>query len=254
MLSCPDEVVMMRDAKVIFVLAAVLVAAGGGFVAAAEAPVVDNDGLGAVERVLLEEDLQKMSALSAEMRQADLRLRTLYRTLDDILGGIMDGDTEQAGLTFRQIQEAEARRRQVYASQRNLVNQILARKRKLEVMEEKFGKAGKDARPETGILTGTWTVVLLPKEQHGAFTLVQTGTLVSGTYRLAGGWNGSLQGTLVNRKVYLVRIDSKLGRSMEFEGAISSDGKTIRGVWLNYDLGSAGGAEGQWSATRTQAD
>ena len=92
------------------------------------------------------------------------------------------------------------------------------------------------------------------QEQNGAFNLIQTGTLISGTYRLAGGWSGSLQGTLVNRKVYLVRIDSKLGRSMEFEGALSPDGETIRGVWLNYDLGSAGGAEGQWSATRTRSE
>jgi hypothetical protein len=242
---------MIRNVLVLLLLAGVLVAMGGGSVSADEKTVVPDEGIGAVERILLQEDLQKMSALSAEMRQAELMLRTLYQTLDDILGGILDGDTEQAGLTFRQVQEAEARRRQVYASQRTLVNQILARKRKLEVMEEKYGEAAKSARPETGILTGTWKVVLLPKEQHGAFTLIQTGTLISGTYRLAGGWNGSLQGTLVNRKVYLVRIDSKLGRSMEFEGALSPDGKTIKGVWLNYDLGSAGGAEGQWSATRT---
>ena len=96
--------------------------------------------------------------------------------------------------------------------------------------------------------------MLLPKEQHGTFNLIQTGTLVSGTYSLAGGWSGSLQGTLVNRKVYLVRIDSKLGRSMEFEGGLSPDGDRIQGVWLNYDLGGQAGAEGQWKATRSESE
>ena len=63
----------------------------------------------------------------------------------------------------------------------------------------------------------------MPLEQHGLFVLRQAGTLVSGTYELDGGWTGSLQGTLVNRKVFLVRIDSKLGRMMELEGFLSGE-------------------------------
>jgi hypothetical protein len=48
----------------------------------------------------------------------------------------------------------------------------------------------------------------------------------------------------------MVRIDSKLGRSMEFEGFLGADGDVVRGTWLNYDLGAEGGAEGEWSARR----
>ena len=92
--------------------------------------------------------------------------------------------------------------------------------------------------------------MVMPLNQRGTFSLRQGGTLVSGTYRLGGGWTGSLQGTLVNRKVYLVRIDSKLGKSMELEGFLSSDGKTIRGSWLSYELAGSEGSTGQWSATR----
>ena len=58
------------------------------------------------------------------------------------------------------------------------------------------------------------------------------------------------KGGLVNRKVYLVRIDSKLGKSMELEGYLSADGKRIRGTWLNFELAGREGATGQWSATR----
>ena len=78
----------------------------------------------------------------------------------------------------------------------------------------------------------------------------QSGALVTGTYRLEGGWTGSVQGTLVERKVYLVRIDSKLGRSMELEGALSGDRKQIRGSWLRYELAGSEGGSGQWSARR----
>jgi hypothetical protein len=90
----------------------------------------------------------------------------------------------------------------------------------------------------------------MPLEQHGLFVLRQAGTLVSGTYELDGGWTGSLQGTLVNRKVFLVRIDSKLGRMMELEGFLSGEETLVRGTWLNYELAGGEGASGHWSARK----
>jgi hypothetical protein len=101
-----------------------------------------------------------------------------------------------------------------------------------------------------GVLTGIWDLVLMPLEQNGSCRLYQAGTLVNGTYRLDGGWTGSLQGTLVNRKVYLVRIDAKLGRSMELEGFLSTDGQRIRGTWLSYELAGSERATGQWTAQK----
>jgi hypothetical protein len=74
--------------------------------------------------------------------------------------------------------------------------------------------------------------------------------VITGTYRLQGGYSGSLQGTLVNRKLYLVRIDSRLGKMMELEGFVGSDDNTLRGTWLNYELAGAEGSTGHWSATR----
>ena len=90
--------------------------------------------------------------------------------------------------------------------------------------------------------------------QRGLFVLRQAGTLVSGTYELDGGWTGSLQGTLVNRKVFLVRIDSKLGRMMELEGFLSGEETLIRGTWLNYELAGAEGASGHWSARKRDSE
>jgi hypothetical protein len=94
----------------------------------------------------------------------------------------------------------------------------------------------------------------MPVQQHGSFTFSQTGTLISGTYILDGGWTGSLQGTLINRKVYLERIDSKKGRMMELEGYLAADGVAIRGTWLSYEVIGGDGARGQWSAEKQDSE
>ena len=207
-----------------------------------------------VEQALLNEDLQKMRTMSSERTQVELQIRTLYRTMAAILGSSGEEDVVQAEMIFSQIEGVEAKRRLIFAAQWALVGRIIDRKRRLELMDEQLDAVAGRQAAESGPLTGAWQVVMMPKEQNGAFNLIQTGTLISGTYSLAGGWTGSLQGTLVNRKVYLVRIDSKLGRSMEFEGTLSGDGGTISGVWLNYDLGGQGGAQGQWTATRVDRE
>ena len=103
-------------------------------------------------------------------------------------------------------------------------------------------------------MTGVWDVVLLPKEQRGTFDLSQTGAIVTGTYRLSGGFSGSLRGTLVRTKLYLERIDSQLGRSMELEGRLSTDQQKILGTWLSYELADGYGSNGHWSATRRGRD
>ena len=119
------------------------------------------------------------------------------------------------------------------------------------MLEERIAALAARAEDSGGALTGQWDVALLPSNIEGVFSMSQSGTLLSGTYRLQGGWTGSLQGTLVERKLYLVRIDSKLGKMMEFEGFVSADGERVRGTWLNYEMaGASAGATGQFSFER----
>ena len=148
-----------------------------------------------------------------------------------------------------QLENAEADRVALLAVERMLVDRIGQHLQRLELIERQID--GLEAPEENeGTLTGAWDLVLMPARQRGTALLRQTGALVNGTYRLEGGWSGSLQGTLVNRKVFLVRIDSKLGKSMELEGYLSDDGKRIRGTWLDYELAGGDGATGQWTALR----
>jgi hypothetical protein len=152
-----------------------------------------------------------------------------------------------------QIREMEAERSAVVSAEQRLVETIRDRRSKISLLLEQFEVLQGLEPREEGVLSGTWDVVLMPSEQRGIFSLQQYGTLVSGTYRLEGGWTGSLQGTLVNRKVFLVRIDSKLGRMMELEGFLAADDDQIRGSWLNYELAGTDRATGHWSAERRES-
>jgi hypothetical protein len=125
--------------------------------------------------------------------------------------------------------------------------------RRIALLEDQIAQLEARAERRTGPLHGTWSVTLLPTGQRGTFQLDQSGAVVAGTYQLEGGWSGSLQGTIVGRKVRLVRIDSKLGRSMEFEGYVSADGSRIRGTWSSYDVSDGATPSGQWSAVRSES-
>lgn len=99
-------------------------------------------------------------------------------------------------------------------------------------------------------VTGVWDISMLPAGVKGVFALFQSGTLVSGQYVLEGPFQGSLDGTLVDRKLLLHRIDSRLGRSMDLTAFLSSDGQALRGTWENYDLANGQTRTGSWSARR----
>ena len=203
-----------------------------------------------VERTLMDEDLARYLAVGRKRAVSLPRLTDLYAALDIALVSTEPGAPERARAVLEQIGLEEAEGDRARSAERELAERILVRIRRIALLEQQVASLGREVEPEAGLVTGVWEVVLLPFAQRGTFTLRQSGALVSGTYELDGGFRGSLQGTLVNRKVFLVRIDSKLGRSMELEGYLGADGKTIRGNWLNYELAGTEAGTGQWSATR----
>lgn len=203
-----------------------------------------------VERVLLQEALQRYESLANRRDRLLARLAELYGALDEAVRAAETTGRARSEALLEQIDAVEGERDRLLLGERTLIESIVTHGRRSALLEQQLAALLGRAEQEAGALSGVWDVVLMPLQQKGSFTLRQYGTLVNGTYRLGGGWSGSLQGTLVNRKVYLVRIDSKLGKSMELEGFLSSDGKTIRGSWLNYELAGGEGSTGQWSATK----
>lgn len=205
-----------------------------------------------VERALLAEDVQRYIDLKPERQELLQNLRELYNSMDNALQSASGASVSEIEEVMVQILELENQRSRLLDDQERILERVAERLRKIDLLNERINSVRDRAQEEAGALAGEWRVTLMPVNQGGMFHLEQTGTVINGTYRLQGGWTGSLQGTLVSRKVYLVRIDSKLGRSMEFEGVLSADGNTIRGTWINYDLAAEGGSQGQWSATRSE--
>jgi hypothetical protein len=246
----------MRRSSAILV---VLVLSVGGLVSWARGEAIPRGGLSLsavldVQRILLSEDLERYDRLTAKRSDLAGRLAALYRALDTAVQDEGGGSLEEVETLTEQVGEVEAERAELLTTQRLLIDRIRERQRAIGLIEERLAAMPDNQSGLAGALVGTWDVIFLPSQQGGTFTFSQTGTLINGTYALDGGWTGSLQGTLINRKVYMVRIDSKKGRMMELEGFLAADGFGIRGTWLSYEVIGGDGARGQWSAEKRDSD
>jgi hypothetical protein len=219
------------------------------------APAVVTAAALELERTLLEDDARRFDELARQRVELTQRASQAHEALDAAVARREATAPEQIARLLDQAVRADAQRESLVAALAAVAERIQDRLRRIALLSVELERAQQSPEPaRSGALTGTWDLVFLPSEQRGRASLDQTGALVSGTYELAGGWTGSLQGTLVNRKVYLVRIDSRLGKSMELEGYLSSDGERIRGSWLNYELAGQEGSTGHWSAQRVTQD
>lgn len=200
-----------------------------------------------VEQTLLEQALERYNRHAARRERLVDRLAALHAALDKAVRAGQEG----VDAMMEEVERAEAERAELMTAQHVLVAKIDERRQRIQLLREQLELLQAAGAEAAGPLAGRWEVVFLPLEQRGQFELRQTGALVSGTYTLEGGWTGSLQGTLIDGKVHLVRIDSRLGRSMELEGRLSGDGKRITGSWLNYELADGASSTGQWSASKS---
>ncbi|HEV8375916.1 MAG TPA: hypothetical protein VGR38_06725, partial [Candidatus Polarisedimenticolia bacterium] len=99
---------------------------------------------------------------------------------------------------------------------------------------------------------GVWDIVYLPSNDKAVFTLRQTGVIVEGEYQHEGGYRGSLQGTLINNKLVLHRIDSKLGAISDLEGQVTSDLKSVKGSWMTRIIADGAPVTGSWSGKKRE--
>jgi hypothetical protein len=217
----------------------------------ASAPVDAVDTPLEIERALLADDARRWAELARQRADHTRSSSQAHEALDAAVARREEAAPELISRLLDQVIRADGQRASHVAAMSALAERIQDRLRRIALLTAAADRPEPEAAPlPRGALAGTWELVFLPSEQTGRASLEQHGTIVSGTYELAGGWTGSLQGTLVNRKVFLVRIDSRLGKSMELEGYLSSDGRRIRGTWLNYELAGQEGSTGHWSAQR----
>ena len=205
-----------------------------------------------VENTLFRKHLEDHARLSAERAVIDEKLRELYSEMDSLLKKDNPPTLTSIELKEAEINDVEKQRLANMEDSNNCIEKIKERLIKLSMIEQKIADLKGTLPRDEDTVTGRWDVTLLPGGDKGIFMLKQSGTIITGQYQLEGGWKGSIQGTLVDRKVFLQKIDSKLGRSGEFEGFLSHDGRTIRGTWMDYELSGGKSPSGSWSATRRE--
>mgnify|MGYP001084843135 CR=1 FL=1 len=165
-----------------------------------------------------------------------------------------EGEDEEESLEFlaESVMAAEQAEAAARESLRRLRDRIVESRERIQILRERIAGLRRVVPPEPESLSGTWDVTLLPGGDHAVFILRQAGAIVSGEYQQDGGWKGSLQGTLVNNKLLLHRIDSKLGPSSDLEGTVSSDLRSVKGTWQSRVLNDGSASNGAWTGRKRE--
>lgn len=253
---------VLSQTKIGFFVAVFALLAGPAALRAQTAPI-DSDTKAAaataiaasldVERDILRGQQELYRQAAADRDAAARKLALLLADLDALVQGSGPVSSETTAAKEKEIAEAESRRSAAIDRCHEVLGRIFAAQERVSGLEKKLvSLRGGDQRLAKENVSGSWQVLYLPGNNRGVFALRQSGTILQGVYQLDGGWKGSLQGTFIDGKVYLQRIDSKLGRSSELDGYLSADGGSIRGTWRNYNLTDGVTSAGSWTASRQE--
>jgi hypothetical protein len=207
-----------------------------------------------LEKVRLEKDLASYASNEARRQELRDQISVLYVRISGLVrqSGFSEEDADSLEALQAELLSAEQAEEAVRTALRNLRDRISLSREKMRFLGVKLAELRRSVPAEVESMTGTWEVTYLPSGDRGLFTLRQSGTLISGEYQQEGGWKGSLQGTFVNNKLVLHRIDSKLGPATDLEGVVSNDLKSIKGTWQSLVLSDGGPASGAWTGKKRE--
>ncbi|MGV8038781.1 MAG: hypothetical protein AB2L07_01395 [Thermoanaerobaculaceae bacterium] len=235
------------------VLGLALVVCGFGAVALAQYrdPVLEVfKAQSEIEKRLLANDLTALEKAQGDLSDASFRL---LRLGDDLIRAEREGE-DVAGLQARSadIARAEAEVARLIGTCQMLRTAIGVRRSVLEQMQAEIKRLEEAGQASQDELSGRWSVAIEPGGMKGTFDLRLDGTLVTGVYQLAGGWKGSLRGTLIGEVVRLERIDTQQGFVAVYSGRLVAreGGKRIEGSWDATNLAAGMPAAGTWVARR----
>jgi hypothetical protein len=198
------------------------------------------------ERRRLAADTTRLSEISRRLEAALSNLASASRAFAE---GAARADSGGDELSRREeaVADSEQDVRSLLEKRRLLADKILERKRSIGMLEAEL-----TSRKPADAISGRWTVSIDPGDQRGVFRMTLDGTLVSGDYTLDGGYSGSLRGTLINDRLRLERVDSKLGFVAVYIGRLMRDANTLGGTWESTSFGSGGPGSGRWQAVREE--
>ncbi len=165
---------------------------------------------------------------------------------------VRDLSSEQLEALRDQIVAVRQRYEKLEADGRRLLDSLRLLLLERDALHQRIAEIRADLPGSQEVLTGVWEVTWLPAGTKGTFYLDQSGTLVTGQYRLGSTRSGSLRGTFVGNKIQLERVDSQRGRDAELEGFLDEEGGVIRGTWQSFEMVQGGLPHGQWVARRTR--
>lgn len=109
---------------------------------------------------------------------------------------------------------------------------------------------------ETDDLSGIWQIEAYTSfaGTFGLMKLELNGAVVSGTYRLSNGKQGSVKGNLVGDKLSLTRVDTELGDDLWIEAVFDREAGRLEGNWKAKIMGTGRPDHGEWTAVKVSRD
>lgn len=197
-----------------------------------------------LERRLLALDLVSFK----EARERDQRARQAISEVLVRLDEALAGDAVTLGSLEDLQNELDAARAVARIAEERLsghLAHIQERLRRIALMESETGIPARIADP----ITGRWQVTIVPQNLAATFDLRLSGTVVSGSYQVAGGGSaGSFRGTYTGGLLRLERIDASGGFDSAWEGTVA--GGQIAGTWMSNELVTGQPNRGGWTAVR----
>ena len=203
-----------------------------------------------LESELLVESLTRYRAARNAERDALGRLQALASQVD--------GRIQRSRVPLEELRRSESElseAAQIVAARLNQTAlarmQVYDRRQRLILLEQRLAQAGGGPLvPESG-MSGLWQVEMEPGEVFGLMRVESDGTLLSGTYVLSNGEQGSIRGTVIDNEVEIERIDSARGFVDTLEGDLDAPRGALQGRWTGNDLAPADGpTTGTWSGRR----
>lgn len=209
------------------------------------APPADAQGLDVLRQIedrLLEKRLESYEEAFDREEQAKQALAESTEKLDVALGN-------------RTVDVEQLRRMEAELS---LANEtvLLRAKETAQIRNEVYKHMERLAEIESelsgsGLLSGRWSIRFgESEEERGTVVFRADGTRIEGTYLLTSGRRGSLNGSFLDGRVELERIDSETGLDLKLLGQLSADEKVLRGSWQTFELASGSRTQGGWVAQR----
>ena len=149
-----------------------------------------------IHETLLDGELAAYQGERQKLEAAYLRMQEQVRIM---LQAQAQGEgLDSLRLRDEELRQAEAELMARLSTAQRMRQSILTSRALMEATETEIARLEQDYGTVADPLSGTWRIIVEPGGLEGRLVLELEGTLVQGTYALAGDWTGSMRGTYVS--------------------------------------------------------